>query len=155
MHDMCVHFPYYVVRPGILYSFLPLQVLYQFLECSWYNFQFSSHSAAWHFAQTMEFFAVQKLFFFFLLYEVHLLIFGLNVCSIGVLFRKFFPAPMSPSLFLTFSFIRFKSLCLFRPWIHFVLRFVQGSRCGSISILLHAAILFDWHSFLKMLPTFF
>lgn len=81
----------------------------------------------------MESFAVQKLF---LLYEVHLLIFGLNACNIGVLFRKIFPAPMSPSLFPTFSSIRFKSSCLLTPWIHFVLGSVQGSRCDSSSILL-------------------
>lgn len=43
-------------------------------------------------------FAVQKLF---LLDETHLLIAGLNACAMGVLFRKSYLVPMSPSLFST------------------------------------------------------
>jgi hypothetical protein len=58
-------------------------------------------------------------------------------------------------LFLTFYSIRFSvSGFMLRSLIHLDLSFVQGDRCGSICILLHADIQLEQHHLLKMLSSF-
>jgi hypothetical protein len=62
----------------------------------------------------------------------HLSIIDLRACATGVVFRKFTPIPMSSSLFLIFSSIRFKvSAFRLRSLIHLDLSFVQGSYTRS------------------------
>ena len=69
----------------------------------------------------------------------HLLIVDLCAWAIGVLFRKLSPVPMSSRLLPTFYSIRFSvSGFVLRDKIHLELNFVQGDRCGSICVLLHA-----------------
>ena len=81
----------------------------------------------------------------------HLSIFDLRARTIGVLFRKFLPVPMSSRLFLTFSSITFSvSGFMLRALIHLDLSFVQGDKYGSVFILLHTDSQLDQHHFLKM-----
>ena len=91
----------------------------------------------------------QQLFIFL---KSHLLIVTLSDRDIGVLIRKLSPVPMSSSLFPTICFGRFSvSGFTLRYLIYLDLSFVQGSKCGSICILLNADIQFiDLHHLLKM-----
>jgi len=77
----------------------------------------------------------------------------INCWSVGVLSRKISSVPMHSKLFLTFSSMRFVvSGFMLRSLIHLYWNFVQGDRCGSICILLHADIQLNQHQFLKMPP---
>lgn len=81
----------------------------------------------------------------------YLLLVGLSACVISILFRTFFPAPMTLSQFPPFSSIRFSwySLML-RSLIGLELSFMQGDGCGCI-FLLHATVQFEQHYVLKVL----
>ena len=97
-------------------------------------------------------FALQKLFSF---RKSHLLIFSLSVCATRVIFRKWYPVPIFPSVLPTFSSMRFSVAgFMLRSLIHLDLSFVHGDRYGSIFILLHVDIQLCQHHLLNMLSFF-
>ena len=77
-----------------------------------------SHSVGCHFVLLTVSFALEK---FFRFRRSHLLIVSLRVCAAGVLFRKWFPVPMSSSVLPTmrFSMVGF----MLRSLIHLDLSF--------------------------------
>jgi hypothetical protein len=80
-------------------------------------------------------FALQKLCNFM---RSHLLILDIRAQAIAVLFRNFYPVPISSRLFPTFSSISFNvSGFMWSSLIHLDLSFVQEDKNGSICILLH------------------
>jgi hypothetical protein len=82
----------------------------------------------------------------------HLLVGDFNTYAIDVLFRKYFPVPMSSRLF---SSIRFsESDFMLRSLIHLDLIFVQSDMYRSSCNFLPADIQFDQKHLLKMLPLF-
>lgn len=96
--------------------------------------------------------AVQKPFDFV---ESHLLIVGLNTCTIRVLFRKSSFMPVSSYLFHTFSCTRLRVSGLMLSFlINLELGFVQSGRYGSICILLHSVLYHDQHHLLKLQSSF-
>jgi hypothetical protein len=97
-------------------------------------------------------FALQKLCNFM---RSHLSNLDLTAQSIGVLFGKISPVPISSRLFPTFSSISFRVsgfTCSFL--IHLDLSFVRGDQNGSIRLLLHANCQLSQHHLLKMLSFF-
>jgi hypothetical protein len=97
-------------------------------------------------------FALQKLCNFM---RSHLSILDLTAQAIAVLFRNFYPVPISLRLFPTFSSINFSvSGLMWRSLIHLDLSSVQGDKNGSICILLHDNRQLCLHHLLKMLSFF-
>jgi hypothetical protein len=73
-----------------------------------------------------------------------------------VLFRNFFPVPISSRLSPTFSSINFSvSGFIWSSLIHLDLSFVQGDKNESICILLHDNHQLCQHHLLKMLSFFY
>ena len=108
------------------------------------------YSVGCHFVQMTVSFALQKLFSFV---RSHLSIVNLRTCANSV--RKSFTAPMSASLFPTFSSIRFSVSCfIFGIPFHLELSLVWSDYYGSIYNLLHANIKFDWYHLLKVVSFF-
>lgn len=84
---------------------------------------------------------------------VLLLIVDISACANGVLLRRSFPVSLNSKLFPTLSSIRLSaSGSTLRPLIHLDLTFVQGGKCGSMCILLHAEIQSGQHYLLEILP---
>ena len=112
-----------------------------------------SHSVGCHFVFMIVSLALQKLCN---LIKSHLSIFDLRARTIGVLFRKFSPVPMSSKVFPTFSSNSFSVPGLmWRSLIHLHLSFVQGDKKGSIFILLQAECQLDQHHLLNRLFFFY
>ena len=83
------------------------------------------------------------------------MIVALNVYDTIVIFRKWSPVPVSLSVLLTFSSVRFSVAgFMLRPLIHLHLSFVHGDRYGSIFIFVHVAIQLYQHHLLNMLLFF-
>jgi hypothetical protein len=94
-----------------------------------------SKSVGCLFASLKVSFALQKLCSFM---RSHLSILDLTAQAIDVLFRIFFPVPISSRLFLTFSSICFTASCfMWSSLIHLDLTLVQGDKKGLIHILIH------------------
>ena len=82
----------------------------------------------------------------------HLWVANLSAYANGILLRKSFPGSKSSRLFPIFSSIRLSvSDLMFVFLIYLELSFMQGHKCGSILILLHADIQFDHFHLLNML----
>ena len=110
------------------------------------------HSVGYCFVLLIISFALQMLLSF---RRSHLLIVDLSVCVTFVVFRKWFPVPMRPSVLPTFSSMRFSVVgFMLRSLIHLDLSFVHGNRYGSIFILLHVDIQLCQHHLLNMLSFF-
>lgn len=96
--------------------------------------------------------ALQKLCSFM---RSHLSILDLTAQAIAVLYRNFFPVPISLRLFPTFSSISFSvSGIMWRSMMYLDLSFVHEDKNGSIHILLHANCQLSQHHLLKMLSSF-
>jgi hypothetical protein len=97
-------------------------------------------------------FALQKLCSFI---RSHLSTLDLTAQAIAVLFRNFFPVPISLRLFPTFSSISFSvSGFMWSSLINLDLTLVQGDRNGLIRILLHDNNQLCQHHLLKVLSFF-
>ena len=81
----------------------------------------------------------------------HLLIVDFSVCTIDSLFKKLSPVPMCLRLFPT---VISDSVFLVLCWGLWSTCFVQGDKCRSVYILLHADIQFDQGHLSKMLSYF-
>jgi hypothetical protein len=98
------------------------------------------------------FFALQKLFSFF---RSHLPIVDLRAWATGVLFQKLSPVTMYSGVIPIFYSIRFCVPCfMLKSLIKLDLSFVQGEKCRSIRIVLHADIQLEYRYLLKMLCLF-